>query len=135
MNENLAYNLAATAQHYPDRPALRFDHSTISYSELDAATASAAAILRERGVRPGDRVGIMLANVPEFAVAYYGVLRAGGIVVPMNVMLKRREIAFYLSDSEAQLVFVWHQNAEAALAGTAEAGVYCVVVEPETFAP
>ncbi len=56
----------------------------------------------ERGLEPGDRVGVMLPNVPEFPIAYYGVLRAGGIVVPMNVLLKRREIAFYLDDSGAR---------------------------------
>ena len=53
-------------------------------------------------MQQGDRVGVMLPNVPEFPVAYYGVLRAGGVVVPMNVLLKRREIAFYLEDSGAQ---------------------------------
>ncbi len=50
----------------------------------------------------------MLPNVPEFPIAYYGVLRAGGIVVPMNVLLKRREIAFYLEDSGAKLLLAWH---------------------------
>ena len=51
---------------------------------------------------PGDRVGVMLPNVPQFAAAYYGVLRAGGVVVPMNMLLKEREIAYYLGDSSAK---------------------------------
>ncbi len=59
----------------------------------------------------------MLPNVPEFPVAYYGVLRAGGVVVPMNVLLKRREIAFYLEDSGAKLLLAWHGFAEEARAG------------------
>ena len=50
-------------------------------------------------MRPGDRIGVMLPNVPYFAVVYYGILRAGGVVVPMNVLLKEREVAYYLGDS------------------------------------
>ena len=72
----------------------------------------------------------MLPNVPEFPVAYYGVLRAGGVVVPMNVLLKRREIAFYLEDSGAKLLLAWHGFAEEARAGAAEAGAELVEVEP-----
>jgi long-chain acyl-CoA synthetase len=83
-------------------------------------------------VRPGDRVGVMLPNVPEFAVAYYGALRAGAVVVPMNPLLKEREVGFYLSDSEAKLVFAWHQMAEPAQAGAASAGAECIVVAPES---
>ena len=62
----------------------------------------------------------MLPNVPYFAVCYYGVLRAGGVVVPMNVLLKRREVAFYLRDSGAKLMFAWHDFAEDAQAGADE---------------
>ena len=81
----------------------------ITYAELDERSARVAGLLRERGLEPGDRVGVMLPNVPEFPIAYYGVLRAGGVVVPMNVLLKRREIAFYLEDSGAKLLLAWHE--------------------------
>ncbi len=119
MNESLAQNLSTSAQRYPDSPALRIDDVVITYAELDEATARVAGLLRERGVEPGDRVGIMLPNVPQFAFAYYGVLRAGGDVVPMNVLLKQREVAFYLGDSEAKLIFAWHELADAAEQGAA----------------
>ncbi len=76
----------------------------------------------------------MLPNVPEFPVAYYGVLRASGVVVPMNVLLKRREIAFYLEDSGAKLLLAWHGFAEEAAAGAAEAGAETIEVEPQAFA-
>ena len=76
----------------------------------------------------------MLPNVPEFPVAYYGVLRAGGIVVPMNVLLKRREVAFYLKDSGAKLLLAWHGFGEEAAAGAAEAGAEAIEVEPQAFA-
>ena len=72
----------------------------------------------------------MLPNVPEFPIAYYGVLRAGGIVVPMNVLLKRREIAFYLEDSGAKLLLAWHGFAEEAREGAADAGAELIEVEP-----
>ena len=65
----------------------------------------------------------MLPNVPYFAVAYYGVLRAGGVVVPMNPLLKGREVSFYLEDPGAKLLFAWHDFEEAANKGAEEAGV------------
>ena len=77
----------------------------------------------------------MLPNVPEFAIAYYGVLRAGGVVVPMNVLLKQREVAFYLGDPEAKLIFAWHEFAVRRPAGAAEVGAECMVVEPERVRP
>ena len=63
---------------------------------LNEGATRIAGLLKEKGVEPGDRVGIMLPNVPYFGVVYYGILRAGGVVVPMNVLLKGREVAFYL---------------------------------------
>jgi long-chain acyl-CoA synthetase len=75
----------------------------------------------------------MLPNVPYFGVCYYGVLRAGGVVVPMNVLLKRREVAFYLGDSGAELMFAWEGFADDANAGAQEAGAECIVVKPGEF--
>jgi long-chain acyl-CoA synthetase len=132
-NENLAGNLIHSATAHPDAPAVRMGDSQLTYVELAAASAKVAGLLRSRGIEPGDRVGIMLPNVPEFAVAYYGVLRAGGVVVPMNVQLKQREVAFYLGDSGAKLVFAWHGCADAAHKGAAEAGSDVVTVEPAAF--
>jgi long-chain acyl-CoA synthetase len=134
MTESLAYNLIAAARRAPERPALRLDGSVMTYAELDEATARVAGFLHERGIEPGDRVGVMLPNVPEFAIAYYGVLRAGGVVVPMNVLLKQREVAFYLGDAGAELIFAWHAMAAEAIAGAAESGAECIVVEPAEFA-
>jgi long-chain acyl-CoA synthetase len=133
MSENLAYNLIATAARHPDRPAIRLEHRTVSYAELDAASARVAGLLRDRGIEAGDRVGMMLPNVPEFAAAYYGVMRAGGIVVPMNVLLKQREVAFHLEDSGVKLVFGWHAVATVANDGAAQAGSECIIVEPSGF--
>jgi long-chain acyl-CoA synthetase len=133
MNENLACNLTDSVVRGADHPALRIDDVIISYGGLDQLAAQLAGLLRARGIETGDRVGIMLPNVPQFAVAYYAVLRIGAIVVPMNVLLKRREVGFYLSDPEAKLVIAWHGFAEQAQAGAQEAGVDCLLVKPGEF--
>ena len=130
---NLASVLTDSAQRDPDHVALRLDDMEVSYGLLDEGSARLAAVLAERGLEPGDRVGIMLPNVPYFGVCYYGVLRAGCVVVPMNVLLKRREVAFYLGDSGAKLMFAWEGFADDAKAGAEEAGAECIVVKPGEF--
>jgi long-chain acyl-CoA synthetase len=134
VSENLALNLTATAERHGARTAVRLDAAALSFTALDQVSARMASVLRERGVEPGDRVGVMLPNVPEFAVAYYGILRAGGIVVPMNVLLKRREVAYYLQDSGAKLVLAWHDFEHQAAPGAAQAGADCVVVSRDELA-
>ena len=130
---NLASDLREAAQMYPERPAIRLDETIVSYALLDDLSARTAGWLRERGLRPGDPVGIMLPNVPLFPVFYYGVLRAGGAVVPMNPLLKAREVAHYLSDSGAALVLAWESAADEAAAGAATAGASAVTVSGATL--
>lgn len=130
---SLALNLIDAARRHPDGVALRLDEIALPYSGLDAASACLAGLLNANGLRPGDRVGVMLPNVAYFAIAYYGVLRAGGVVVPMNVLLKERETTFYLSDSQAEVIIAWHEFAPAARAGAAAAGAQCMVVTPGEF--
>ncbi|HWO15554.1 MAG TPA: long-chain fatty acid--CoA ligase [Solirubrobacterales bacterium] len=131
---NLASILTASAERAPDSPAIRLGEVELSYAELDDRSARLATLLTSKGLEPGDRVGIMLPNVPQFPIAYYGVLRAGGVVVPMNVLLKRREIAFYLEDSGAKILLAWHGFAGEARDGAADAGAELVEVEPAAFA-
>ena len=130
---NLASNVVRSARAYPDRTALRLGDDTVSYGTLDQASARMAGLLHDRGVKPGDPVGIMLPNTPEFAIAYFGVVRAGGIVVPMNPLLKSREVAYYLGDSGAGLLFAWHDFADEARTGAQQAEADAVVVEPSGF--
>jgi long-chain acyl-CoA synthetase len=117
----------AAADH-GERPAVRMDDLVLSYAELRAAAARATALLSSLGVAPGDRVGIMLPNVPAFPIAYYGALGAGAIVVPMNPLLKSREVAYYLGDSGAKVLFAWHAAAGEAAKGAAEAGARVIEV-------
>ena len=130
---NLADLLKDAAERDPDHIAIKLDDAELSYRALDGASAHIAGLLRDHGFEPGDRVGIMLPNVPYFPVVYYGVLRAGGVVVPMNVLLKKREVAFYLKDSGAKLLFAWHGFAQDAQAGAEQAGAECLLVEPGEF--
>ncbi|MEA2149411.1 MAG: long-chain acyl-CoA synthetase [Solirubrobacteraceae bacterium] len=131
---NLAENLRLSAAATPDAPAVKLDDDVLSYAALDDATARVAGLLAARGIGPGDRVGIMLPNVPLFPVVYYGILRLGAAVVPMNVLLKGRETAHYLKDPGARVVFAWAPFAEHARTGAAEAGAECIEVEPAAFA-
>src|SRR3954451_19290638 len=133
MPESLAQLLTETAERHPDRPALKVDDSVANYAVLNEGATRIAGYLKEKGLKPGDRVGIMLPNVPYFGVVYYGVLRAGGVVVPMNVLLKGREVEFYLSDSGAKHLFAWHDFGEAAEAGAEAAGAEAVLVKPGEF--
>ena len=130
---NLAQIIIDSAQRDGDHIAVKLDDAELSYAMLDGATAHIAGLLAEHGFTPGDRVGIMLPNVPYFPVVYYGVLRAGGIVVPMNVLLKRREVQFYLEDSGAKLLFAWHDFADDAQGGADAAGAECLLVKPGEF--
>ena len=130
---NLVENLTTTAARYAARPALRVGGDTTTYAAFDEQTARVAGLIRSRGRELGDPVGVMLPNVPQFAVIYYGVLRAGGVVVPMNVLLKSREVTFHLKDSGAKLLFAWHEVVEEAEKGAAGAGVETIQVAPGSF--
>ena len=133
MSASLARLLTDSVATNPDGPALKLDDMVVTYSQLEDGSRRVAGMLAERGIGPGDRVGIMLPNVPHFAVVYYGILRAGCVVVPMNVLLKGRETAFYLADPEAKAVFAWKDFADAAQTGANEAGAECIVVDPVGF--
>ncbi|MBW8172873.1 long-chain fatty acid--CoA ligase [Ornithinimicrobium sp. Arc0846-15] len=102
---NIANNLARTASEHPDQAAIILDAHRVSYAEMEGAAAKMTTWMRDQGVTAGDRVALMLPNLPAFPVIYYGALRLGAIVVPMNPLFKRREIEFYLQDSQAKLIF------------------------------
>ncbi|WP_426565948.1 long-chain-fatty-acid--CoA ligase [Angustibacter sp. McL0619] len=132
---NLARLFTDTAATRPDHIALRLNEQTISYQQLAEASERVAGLLVANGVTPGDRVAVMLPNVPEFALVYYGVLRVGAVVVPMNPLLKAREIAYYLSDSQARVVFASPAAADEVVKALPEdVGTSTIVVEPDSFA-
>ena len=125
---NMANNLTRTAEHYGDRPAIKLDDLVLTYSELQDGARRVAALLKSKGVKSGDRVGLVLPNVPSFPVLFYGALAIGAVVVPMNPLLKGREVKYYLEDSGASIVFAWKDMAEEAAKGASEVGIECVEV-------
>ncbi len=96
--------LRRTAKAHPDSTALVFFGKRTTYAELDDLADRFAAGLRGIGVRPGDRVSLMLPNTPHFFVAFFGVLRAGGIVVQTNFLYKPRELEYLYNDAGAKTV-------------------------------
>ena len=104
---NLSDLLRQSAREHPDKVALvaTGDGSRVTYAELDRDADRVAATLRGRGIAPGERVAIAMHNVVQFPSAYFGILRAGCVVVPVNVMLTEAEVAKVLRDSGAALVF------------------------------
>jgi len=133
MSDNLARILTDTVEKDGDRTAFKLDDVELSYSMLDEGSARVAGLLRSKGLEPGDRVGLMMPNVPYFPAIYYGILRAGGVVVPMNVLLKKREVGFYLEDPGAKFLFAWADFGEAAEAGAEQAGAEVILVKPGDF--
>src|SRR5258707_2699788 len=106
---NLAHNLQPTAGSLPHEIALRKGDVLSTYAQLNGEVARAAAWLADKGVRPGDRVAIMIPNVYAFPIFYYAILRSGAILVPMNPLYKSRGIKYYLGDSGAKLAIIWSE--------------------------
>src|ERR1700722_17348704 len=126
---SLSTNLIASAERNPNHVALRCDDLQFTFAEFDAAAARVATLLEQAGIEPGDRVGVMLPNTPAFAIAFYGIMYRGAVAVPMNPLLKAREVAFYLSNSGAKALFATPGFADEASAGAADAKARCWLVD------
>lgn len=100
----LFYFLEESARKYPDKPCTLFKGATITYAEMDALTDRLAAGLAELGVKKGTPVGLCMANIPQFVIAFYGILKAGGVVVAFNSLYKSREIEHQLNDSGLEIM-------------------------------
>ena len=99
------------AARQPDKAAVIFYGTEISYAELDRLSDRCAALLHQHGVREGDRVAVMLPNCPQFHFAFFGILRLGAVHVPVNPLFKEHELAYELDDSGARIVIVLDQLA------------------------
>lgn len=130
---NLAGNLLRTAQDHPDKAAIKLDDAVVSYGLLAGAAARVAGWLGELGVKPGDRVAVSLPNIPQMPIIYYGILWAGGVVVPMNPLYKSREFGFVLSDAQAKVFFAWDGVADEASKGATDAGAEFIAVSATEF--
>jgi long-chain acyl-CoA synthetase len=128
MDFNLAVALRESARRAPGKTAVILGDSRLSYAQLDQLSDRVAAGLTAAGLAPGDRVGLQLPNIPQFVIAYFGILKAGGVAVPMNVLLKAREIAFQLQDSGARALITWGGVLDEAAKAAELAGVPALYV-------
>lgn len=120
---NLATRLTTTAAAFGDRPAIRLDDEVITYAEFADRAARVVAWYAAQGIGPGDRVGLVFPNVPAFPLHYYGALMAGAIVIPMNPLLTKREVEYYLTNSGAAHVIALEEASGAARLACEAAGV------------
>ena len=109
---NLASVLEHSARLTPDRVAITFGDQQLTYAELNAKADRVAAGLHATGIRAGDHVALSCPNLPFFPIAYFGILKAGAAVVPINVLLKPREIAYHLKDSDAKAILAFEGTPE-----------------------
>jgi long-chain acyl-CoA synthetase len=109
---NLATLLENSAEKFPEREAIVLGDTRLTYAQVDGAANMVANLLVSRGIQPGDKVALSCANLPYFTIVYYGILKAGATVVPLNVLLKAREVAYHLDDADAKAYFCFEGTAE-----------------------
>jgi long-chain acyl-CoA synthetase len=108
---NLAVLLEDSSREVPDRDAVVHGATRFTYAKVNAVANQVAGALVDRGIRPGDRVALSCPNLPYVPIVYYGILKAGAVVVPLNVLLTEPEIAYHLADSQAKAYFCFEGNA------------------------
>ena len=109
---NLATLLETSAETYPQRDAIVFGDTRLDYATVNTLANQVAGALAERGVGHGDKVALSCPNLPYFSIVYFGILKAGATVVPLNVLLKGREVAYHLADSDAKAYFCFQGTPE-----------------------
>lgn len=119
---NLASLLDHAARMIPERVALTCGPTALTYGKLEDQATRVAAGLTALGIAPGDHVALSSPNIPLFPIAYYGILKAGGVAVPLNVLLKPREIAYHLRDSDARAMIAFEGTHDLPMAVMAQAG-------------
>lgn len=132
MSFNLAAMLTEAASATPEKTLVYFGDERLSYAQIDEASGRLAATLRQAGYKPGEAVAVQLPNVPQFLIAYFGILKAGMVMVPLNPLLAAREVAYHLEDSDARALVAYDQFAVPALAGALTAGNVPVYVVGQT---
>ena len=131
---NLAEIVSESAARTPQAVAIKLDEFELNYAVLEQGAMRVAGMLERWGVEPGDRVALMVPNIPQFALLYYGILRAGAVVVPLNVLSSRREVEFFMRDSGAGLLFVFELFEQVGRGGAEDAGAGTIIVDRERFA-
>ena len=128
---NLSVLLEDTARRHPYRDAVVLGDVRLDYKSLNALANQVANLLVSRGIRPGDKVALSCPNLPQFPAIYYGILKTGAVVVPLNVLLKGREVAYHLEDSDAKAYVCFEGTPELPMGSEGWAGFN--QAECETF--
>lgn len=118
---NLATLLDDIARRHPDRAAVVLGDARVSYADLNRTANQVANLLTSRGIGPGDKVALSCPNLPQFTAVYFGILKSGAVVVPLNVLLKHREIAYHLTDSDAKAYLAFQGTPELPIGAEAHA--------------
>ncbi len=114
---NLATLLESSARERPDHIAVIFNETKLSYATVNAAANKVANGLAAMGINPGDKVALSCLNLPYFPIIYYGILKTGAVVVPLNVLLSQREITYHLIDSDAKAYFCFEGTQQLPMCG------------------
>ena len=119
-------NLASIVEHHaritPDLEAIVWNEMRFTYGQLNGLANRVANALVEMGIGRGDKVALSCPNLPFFPIVYYGILKVGAAVVPLNILFKAREVAYHLTDSDAKAVFVFEGTPELPLAQSVKEG-------------
>jgi acyl-CoA synthetase (AMP-forming)/AMP-acid ligase II len=119
MSFNLAVALRESRNANPDKPLCRIADQTFSYAQVDEISGRIAASLRNLGVRRGDKIAVQLPNLPHFLFAYFGILKVGAVMVPLNPLLRAPEIKYHLEDSDSRMLMTFETSAAEAVKGAA----------------
>ncbi|MCB9097905.1 MAG: long-chain fatty acid--CoA ligase [Anaerolineales bacterium] len=141
---NLATFLEDSTRRYPDRLAVIFNDTRLTYAQVNAAANQIANGLVQIGIQPGDKVALSCPNLIYFPLIYYGVLKTGAVVVPLNVLLKESEIAYHLTDAEAKVYFCFAGTEQLPMSRYGYAGfqeadecehMFIITAEPDAPSP
>lgn len=127
---NLSVVLEDSARTFPDRPALVLGPTSLTYAQVDAAANQVANLLVSYGIEPGDRVALSCPNLPQFPIVYYGILKTGAVVVPLNVLNKAREVTYYLDDAEVKALFCFEGTEDLPIGRFCHEGVLAAKTPP-----
>ncbi|BCO34860.1 long-chain-fatty-acid--CoA ligase [Mycobacterium heckeshornense] len=117
MSFNLAVMLRESRNAHPDKPLCHIAEQTFSYAQVDDISGRIATSLRNLGVGRGDKVAVQLPNLPHFLFAYFAILKAGAVMVPLNPLLRAPEVSYHLRDSDSRLLITFETLAEEAVKG------------------
>src|SRR5919112_6454823 len=115
MSFNLAVMLRESRNAHPDKPLVHINDLTFTYAQVDEISGRVASALLATGLAKGDKVAVQLPNLPQFLFTYFGLMKSGLVMVPLNPLLKAPEVAYHLTDSDAKALVTFELFAQEAV--------------------